>query len=131
MTVIEHHTGAPTAPPAPTAPSETDLTGNLRQMIAVLEQERQALATLDADELFEASHRKQTLCDTMQPFGADALDPQARDLAKTAQALNDVNRRVRNLLSANVSARLEALGSTQHTYSAGAGALTAINAATA
>ncbi|MEP3422253.1 MAG: flagellar protein FlgN [Erythrobacter sp.] len=96
--------------------SGNGISGNLRQMIAVLEQERQALATLDADALFEASHQKQTLCETLQPFGADALDHQSRDLAKTAQALNDVNRRVRNLLAANVSARLEALGSTQHTY---------------
>ena len=99
-------------------PHASDVTGNLRQMIAVLEEERQALATLDADGLFEASHRKQELCDTLLPFGPDALDPQARDLAKTAQALNDVNRRVRNLLAANVSARLEALGSSQHTYRA-------------
>lgn len=94
------------------------MTGNLRQMIAVLEQERQALASLNADGLFEASDRKQALCDMLRPFGADALDPESRELAKTAQALNDVNRRVRNLLSANVSARLEALGSSQHTYSA-------------
>lgn len=93
------------------------LTGNLRQMIAVLERERQALATLDADELFEASHQKQALCDALMPFGDNALDPQTRDLAKTAQTLNDVNRRVRNLLAANVAARLEALGSTSHTYS--------------
>jgi len=97
--------------------SGNDLSGNLRQMIAVLEQERQALATLDADELFEASHRKEALCETLRPFGEDALDPQSRELAKTAQALNDVNRRVRNLLAANVSARLEAFGSAQHTYS--------------
>ena len=95
-----------------------EMAANLRQMIAVLEAERQALATLDADALFEATHRKQTLCDTLMPFGAEALDPQDRDLARTAQALNDVNRRVRNLLAANVAARLEALGSAQHTYSA-------------
>lgn len=94
-----------------------DLTGNLRQMIAVLERERQALASLDADELYEATHTKQSLCDALSPFGADALDPQARDLARTAQRLNDVNRRVRNLLAANVTTRLEALGATQHTYS--------------
>lgn len=100
-----------------------DLTGNLRQMIAVLEKERQALATLDADGLFEASHQKQALCDTLLPFGSDALCPESRDLALTAQRLNDVNRRVRNLLAANVAARLEALGSSQHTYSASAPAL--------
>ena len=93
------------------------MTGNLRKMIAVLEQERQALATLDADALFDASHRKQELCESLAPFGPDALDPQSRDLAKTAQALNEVNRRVRNLLAANVSARLESLGASQHTYS--------------
>jgi len=94
----------------------SDINGNLRQMIAVLEQERQALAALDADALFEASHRKQELCDSLLPFGADALDEHSRDLARTAQTLNDVNRRVRNLLAANVAARLEALGAEQHTY---------------
>ena len=92
------------------------MTGNLRQMIAVLEAERQALATLDADGLFETSHQKQDLCDSLAPFGGQALGPEARELAKTAQALNDVNRRVRNLLAANVAARLEALGAQQHTY---------------
>ncbi len=105
------------SPPLTASPNANDLSGNLRQMIAVLEEERQALATLDADELFEVSHRKLALCDTLRPFGEEALDPQSRELAKTAQALNDVNRRVRNLLAANVSARLEALGSVQHTYS--------------
>lgn len=93
------------------------LSGNLRQMIAVLEDERQALATLDADGLFEASHRKQELCEVLMPFGPDALDELSRELARTAQTLNEVNRRVRNLLAANVAARLEALGSAQHTYS--------------
>jgi len=92
------------------------LTGNLRQMIAVLERERQALATLDANELAEASQAKMALCDALAPLGPDALDPQTRDLARTAQQLNDVNRRVRNLLAANVSSRLEALGASQHTY---------------
>lgn len=95
------------------------LSGNLRQMIAVLEDERQALATLDADGLFEASHRKQELCEVLMPFGPEALDDHSRELARTAQTLNEVNRRVRNLLAANVATRLEALGSVQHTYSTG------------
>lgn len=95
----------------------------LRQMIAVLEKERQALATLDADELFETAHRKEELCDLLAPLGPGVLDQQTRDLVKTAQALNDVNRRVRNLLAANVSARLEAMGVSQHTYSAERAAL--------
>ncbi|BDI60083.1 flagellar protein FlgN [Qipengyuania nanhaisediminis] len=99
--------------------AETGLSGNLRQMIAVLEDERQALASLDADGLYEASHAKQKLCDQLMPFGSEALDPEARELAVTAQRLNDVNRRVRNLLAANVATRLEALGSAQHTYQPG------------
>ncbi len=94
------------------------LAGNLRQMIAVLEQERQALAGLDADELFESAHRKQALCEALAPYRPDALDPHTRDLVTTAKALNDVNRRVRNLLAANVCARLEALGSAAPAYNA-------------
>lgn len=99
-----------------------DLAGNLRQMIAVLEQERQALATLDADELFETTHRKEALCEGLAPLGPDALDPDIRDLAETARALNEVNRRVRNLLAANVATRLEALGGLRHSYSASSAA---------
>ena len=100
------------------AATPADLGGKLRQMIAVLEQERQALATLDPDALTETTRAKLDLCQSLSPFGDDALDPLTRDLARTAQQLNDVNRRVRNLLAANVATRLEALGSTQHTYRA-------------
>ena len=39
------------------------------------------------------------------------LDGETRVLAETARQLNEVNRRVRNLLAANVAARIEALGS--------------------
>lgn len=92
--------------------------GNLRQMIAVLEEERQALATLDADSLFEATHRKEALCELLAPAGPEALDAETRELVNTAKALNDVNRRVRNLLAANVAARLEALGGLRPAYSA-------------
>lgn len=95
-----------------------DFHANLRQMIAVLETERQALATLDADELLEVSRDKQSLCNALEPAGPEALDQQGRDLVTTAKALNDVNRRVRNLLAANVSTRLEALGGTRASYSA-------------
>jgi flagellar biosynthesis/type III secretory pathway chaperone len=93
-----------------------DLHGNLRQMIAVLESERQALATLEADELFEVTHRKEALCDRLAAFGPETLDAEARELVEAAKALNEVNRRVRNLLAAHVTARLEALGSPRHAY---------------
>ncbi len=85
---------------------------NLRQMIAVLERERQALAALDADSLIGAAQDKEALCDALADIGPEALlrDGETRNLAETARQLNEVNRRVRNLLAANVAARIEALG---------------------
>lgn len=96
-----------------------NLPGALRQMIAVLERERQALASLDADGLFEAAREKDALCDTLGAANGEGLDPESRSLAQTAQQLNDVNRRVRNLLAANVATRLEALGAPRAAYKAG------------
>jgi hypothetical protein len=86
------------------------LAANLRQMIAVLERERQALAALDADDLICAARAKESLCDAMAEIGPETLDGETRGLAETARQLNEVNRRVRNLLAANVAARIEALG---------------------
>ncbi|MCU0947665.1 MAG: flagellar protein FlgN [Porphyrobacter sp.] len=91
------------------------LAGHLRQLIAVLERERQALALLDADDLFEIARQKEALCDMLAGFGGDAPDEATRALAQTARQLNDVNRRVRNLLAANVAARITALGGTPRT----------------
>lgn len=87
-----------------------NLTANLRQMIAVLQRERQALAALDADDLIGAAEAKEVLCDQLAAIGPQALDSETRTLAETARQLNEVNRRVRNLLAANVAARIEALG---------------------
>ncbi len=96
--------------PAP-ALSGDPLVCNLRQMIAVLERERQALAALDADRLIGAAQDKEALCDALAEIGPkELLDGETRSLAETARQLNEVNRRVRNLLAANVAARIEALG---------------------
>jgi hypothetical protein len=95
----------------PTAPAPaTGLAQGLRQMIAVLERERQALAALDADGLVGAARDKDSLCDTLAALEPQMLDGETRTLAETARQLNEVNRRVRNLLAANVAARIEALG---------------------
>ncbi|MCL9982533.1 MAG: flagellar protein FlgN [Erythrobacter sp.] len=90
--------------------SEAPLAASLRQMIAVLQDERQALAALDADGLIGSARDKEALCDAIAAIGPDALDGETRVLAETARQLNEVNRRVRNLLAANVAARIEALG---------------------
>lgn len=98
--------------------THSDLPTQLRQMIAALENERQALATLDLDLLTNAVRDKEALCDILEPVSADQLNGETRSLASTARQLNDVNRRVRNLLAANVASRLEALGVPQVTYRA-------------
>jgi flagellar biosynthesis/type III secretory pathway chaperone len=104
------------AVPAPTGP--IDLPGTLRQMIAVLEAERQALASLDADALSEVTRGKEALCEALEPIEPGALNSESRLLAQTAQQLNAVNRRVRNILAANVASRLEAMGAPQAAYQA-------------
>jgi len=91
------------------------LPASLRQMIAVLERERQALAALDADDLIEAARAKEMLCDQLAVISPLPLDSETRGLAETARQLNEVNRRVRNLLAANVAARIEALGGPRRT----------------
>ncbi len=82
----------------------------LRQLIAVMERERQALAALDADSLFLVASEKEQLCEALGGFDGEALDSATLGLAETARHLNEVNRRVRNLLAANVAARIAALG---------------------
>lgn len=100
------------SPRAATLADKALLAGHLRQLIAVMERERQALATLDADDLFLIAREKEGLCEALGGFGGEALDEGTRSLAETARQLNEVNRRVRNLLAANVAARIAALGGT-------------------
>lgn len=95
-----------------------DLAASLRQMIAVLQAERQALAVLDLDALTAASLGKKDLCDRLEPINVPVLDRECRALAETARQVNEVNRRVRNVLAANVASRLDALTSGSGLYSA-------------
>jgi len=101
----------------PATPSQLTIAGNLRQMIAVLERERQALAALNPDDLIETVREKELLCEALSPFSPEALDAETLRLADTARKLNEVNRRVRNLIAANVAARIAALGGERATYS--------------
>jgi len=97
--------------PNPT-PAQT-LRNQLRQMVAVLEDERQALAGIDLDGIMGAAVAKESLCATLAEFGVEAdtahVDEECRGLLDAARRLNEVNRQVRNLIAANVSARLDVL----------------------
>ena len=91
------------------------LRGPLRQMIAVLEIERQALAGLDLDGVLAAAADKHALCERIEQAGAD-LDAECVALLESARRLNEINRQVRNLIAANVSARLDALAGAPALY---------------
>lgn len=94
------------------------LADQLRQMLAVLETERQALAALDIDALTLSTQGKHSLCAVMEAQEAGDLDAECRTLAEAARQKNEVNRKVRNLLAANVAARLDALTASPGTYAA-------------
>ena len=101
------------------APGE--LRETLRQMIAVLQAERQALAGLDLDGIMGAAVDKRALCGTLDRSGAFEIDEECRGLLDAARRLNEVNRQVRNLIAANVSSRLDALTGRAQTYAASPG----------
>lgn len=101
--------------------TSSDLRDTLRQMLAVLEEERQALAGLDLDAIIGTSNDKNRLCGTLDTVGAIELDEECRGMLDAARRLNEVNRQVRNIIAANVSRRLDALTGSPQLYRAGAG----------
>jgi hypothetical protein len=91
------------------ASATADLAETLRQMIAVLQAERQALAGFDLDGILGCATDKRALCGRLDPVGLDEIGPECRGLLDAARRMNEVNRQVRNLIAANVTARLDAL----------------------
>ncbi|MDE2412512.1 MAG: flagellar protein FlgN [Sphingomonadales bacterium] len=98
-------------------------------MIAVLQAERQALAGLDLDAIIGCSQDKVALCGTLDAHGpflaGEAIDAECRGLLDAAKRLNEVNRQVRNLIAANVAARLDALTGSPALYRGANGAVSA------
>ncbi|WP_333605332.1 flagellar protein FlgN [Novosphingobium sp.] len=99
--------------------SNAHLRDTLRQMLAVLEEERQALAGLDLDGIVGATHDKNRLCGTLDAGDVVELDEECRAMLETARRLNEVNRQVRNIIAANVSRRLDALTGAPQLYRPG------------
>lgn len=92
------------------------LAPRLRQMLAVLDTERQALAEMDVDTLLLASEEKQSLCGDIAQESIALVDAECRGLLEAARHQNEVNRKIRNLLAANVASRLEAMTRTAGLY---------------
>lgn len=99
-----------------------DLRDTLRQMMAVLEDERHALAGLDVDAIMGCAAGKTALCGRLDTTAPEAIDEECRALLEAARRVNEANRRVRNLIAANVSARLDALTGQPALYRAHAAA---------
>ena len=93
------------------------LAAHLRQMVAALDAERQALAAMDIDALLLASQDKLALCGVLEGQDPATITAECRSLLEAARHQNEVNRKVRNLLAANVAARLDALTSSPGLYS--------------
>ena len=122
MTQSQTPAASPAAPMASisAAPSNTaTLRDALRQMLAVLEAERQALAGLDVDGVMGAANDKGRLCGALEGASGVILDDECRAMLETARRLNEVNRQVRNLVAANVTQRLNALSGGAQLYRAG------------
>ncbi len=96
----------------------TDLRDTLRQMLAVLQQERHALAGMDLDLIMGCASNKASLCGTLADVDMALVDEECRGLLDAARRLNEANRKVRNLIAANVSARLDALTGNAQLYRA-------------
>ena len=103
--------------------STAELRENLRQMIAVLQAERQALAGLDLDAIMGCAVDKRALCGTLDDCGpfadSGSIDEECRGMLDAARRLNEVNRQVRNLIAANVASRLDALTASPALYRTG------------
>ncbi|MBU6266152.1 MAG: flagellar protein FlgN [Sphingomonadales bacterium] len=90
-------------------------------MVAVLQSERHSLAGMDLDGIMGAASDKVTLCGHLEVVSPDEIDDECRGLLDAAKRLNEVNRQLRNLIAANVSARLEALTGSPNAYGARGG----------
>ena len=88
----------------------------LRQMLALLEGERQALAALDLERIVDCADGKIGICERLETIAGIDLDEESVSLLDAAKRLNEINRRLRNLIATNVQSRLEMLGGSHGRY---------------
>ncbi|MCB2072921.1 MAG: flagellar protein FlgN [Novosphingobium sp.] len=98
--------------------NSSELRETLRQMLAVLQAERQALADMNLDAILGTADDKQAICGKLDQPNEGEIDEECRGMLDAARRLNEVNRQVRNLIAANVTARLNALTGSAEIYNA-------------
>jgi len=90
----------------------------LQQMLALLQGERQALAALDLDRVVTCTSSKMDLCAKLESVEPSTLDEECLGVLDAIRRLNQINRRLRNLIANNVQNRLGSLGGGTQPYSA-------------
>ncbi|MCP5395393.1 MAG: hypothetical protein H6918_01420 [Sphingomonadaceae bacterium] len=85
-------------------------------MLALLEGERQALASLDLERILSCAGGKEDLCNALAQEQSGELDEECRALLDAVKRMNETNRKLRNLIAANIQARLGALTGTAWLY---------------
>lgn len=90
----------------------------LRQVLAVLEAERQAIAGLDLDAITIAAQDKSRLCERIDSMEVAELDEESAAMLMAARNANETNRQMRNLVAANIAQRLDMLTGSPKIYGA-------------
>lgn len=95
-----------------------DIIASLRQMLALLEGERQALAALDLERITTCTSGKLELCERLETVERAHLDEECLGLLDAVRRLNEINRRLRNLIATNIQSRLGTLTGGNPAYAA-------------
>lgn len=82
---------------------------SLKSMLALLEGERSALASFDMERIMTCADGKLELCERIEREAQKGVDEECHGLLDAVHRLNEINRKLRNLIAANVQARLSAL----------------------
>ena len=109
----------PANPVKPTAVRTHSLAERLRQMLALLEGERQALAALDLERILTCADGKLDLCTAIERCEARELDEECSGLLDAVRRLNEINRKLRNLIASNMQARFNMLTNATGLYANG------------
>ena len=108
--------------PRPLAVPQLSLAERLRQMLALLEGERQALAALDLERILTCADGKLDLCAAIERYDTSEVDEECRGLLDAVGRLNEINRKLRNLIASNMQARFNVLTNATGLYAGGGAA---------
>ena len=89
--------------------SNPALRESLKKMLVLLEGERSALSSLHLEHILTCADGKMELAEVIERASRDGVDEECRGLVDGVIRLNEINRKLRNLIAANIQARIGAL----------------------